>query len=132
MNVDPFGQMQGTSEVLPAAPQDFGGNVEDPIADQLEDAEENVEVRPLVHMQTAANFFPNANNIPMPLPPGFNGQIMQEPPEVNVPVLGLVPAPVAEAGGEQANNNNNADEVNLNESNEPVVQAVPASNPTQQ
>jgi len=57
---------------------------------------------------------------------------MQEPPEVNVPVLGLVPAPVAGAGGEQANNNNNADEVDLNESNEPVVQAVPASNPTQQ
>jgi len=37
-----------------------------------------------------------------------------------------------EAGGEQVSNNNvNGDEVDLNELNEPVVQAVPASNPTQ-
>lgn len=38
-----------------------------------------------------------------------------------------------EAGGEQVSNNNNVngDEVDLNELNEPVVQAVPASNPTQ-
>jgi hypothetical protein len=52
----------------------------------------------------------------------------EEPPLVQVEV----PTVLLGAGGEQANNNNaaNAEEVDLNDSNEPVVQAVPASNPT--
>jgi len=38
-----------------------------------------------------------------------------------------------EAGGEPVSNNNmNGDEVDLNELNDAVVQAVPASNPTNQ
>lgn len=52
----------------------------------------------------------------------------EEPPLVQVEV----PTVLLGAGGEQASNNNaaNAEEVDLNDSNDAVVQAVPASNPT--
>jgi len=56
--------------VLPAQKEDFNGNIQDPFEEanaqqeQFPNAEENIEVKPLAHMMTSANFFPNGQAPP--------------------------------------------------------------------